>query len=397
MKAKTLIMTILLILMITIGWTQPVNYNAGILKLVPETSFLSNADWKALFHDESQTNAAEKAGLMKQVLVGPDEQIFISDRNTFTITILDKTGRVVKTFGKKGGNPGEFANNQDLDGILNDKLLVVSDNQGRINFFDLQGNFVHLITIDFMPLGVYPLKSGNLIVWGHVPVAGNQSKSVLAEVEYTSGRYKVFYENVKPNERPSIITVPKDKNLIAFGAPYSAGREMIRVTSDDRVILADNSSNKIALYTKIAGKYQKSEFTINTEPIKIGEQEKEEYYQKLKERLQKNGMDVSYAEKAKAEGFFPEYLPYFYNLVLDDKNNSLFFIYTNQKNEDYAFQAYSIDGKFLGKSEFKIEGYDLLSNMRSFKFTDGFVYTIALKKGEESPLRILKCKIVNAD
>lgn len=381
----------------TIGWSQQINYNAGTLTLVPEASFLPNADWKTLFQDETLTNAAEKAGLMKQVIVGPDEQVFISDRNNFSITILDRTGRVVRTFGKKGGNPGEFINNQSMDGILNDKLLVVSDNQGRINFFDLQGNFVNMISIDFMPLGVYPLKSGNLIVWGHVPVAGKKAKSVLAEVDYSTGKYKVFYENIKSYEQPSIITIPTNNSIVSFGAPYSAGRQMIRITNDNKIIVADNSSNVITMYSSVNGKYQKSEFKISTDTIKIGEQEKEEYYQKFKERLQKNDLDVAHAEKVKADGFFPDHLPFFYNLVLDDKNNSLFFIYTNNENEDYAFQAYSIDGKYLGKSEFKIEGYDLLSNMRSFKFSNGFVYTLALKHSEENLLQILKCKISATD
>lgn len=381
----------------TIGWSQQINYNAGTLTLVPEASFLPNADWKTLFQDETLTNAAEKAGLMKQVIVGPDEQVFISDRNNFSITILDRTGRVVRTFGKKGGNPGEFINNQSMDGILNDKLLVVSDNQGRINFFDLQGNFVNMISIDFMPLGVYPLKSGNLIVWGHVPVAGKKAKSVLAEVDYSTGKYKVFYENIKSYEQPSIITIPTNNSIVSFGAPYSAGRQMIRITNDNKIIVADNSSNVITMYSSVNGKYQKSEFKISTDTIKIGEQEKEEYYQKFKERLQKNDLDVAHAEKVKADGFFPDHLPFFYNLVLDDKNNSLFFIYTNNENEDYAFQAYSIDGKFLGKSEFKIEGYDLLSNMRSFKFSNGFVYTLALKHSGDNLLQILKCKISATD
>lgn len=381
----------------TIGWSQQINYNAGTLTLVPEASFLPNADWKTLFQDETLTNAAEKAGLMKQVIVGPDEQVFISDRNNFSITILDRTGRVVRTFGKKGGNPGEFINNQSMDGILNDKLLVVSDNQGRINFFDLQGNFVNMISIDFMPLGVYPLKSGNLIVWGHVPVAGKKAKSVLAEVDYSTGKYKVFYENIKSYEQPSIITIPTNNSIVSFGAPYSAGRQMIRITNDNKIIVADNSSNVITMYSSVNGKYQKSEFKISTDTIKIGEQEKEEYYQKFKERLQKNDLDVAHAEKVKADGFFPDHLPFFYNLVLDDKNNSLFFIYTNNENEDYAFQAYSIDGKYLGKSEFKIEGYDLLSNMRSFKFSNGFVYTLALKHSGDNLLQILKCKISATD
>jgi hypothetical protein len=394
MKAKILSMTISLFLMISIGWAQPINYNASALKLVPETSFLHNADWKTLFQDETKTNAAEKAGLMKQIIVGPDEQIFISDRSAFTITILDKTGHAVKTIGKKGSKPGEFVNNQSLDGILNDKLLVVSDNQGRINFFDLQGNFVKMITIDFMPLGVYPLKSGNLIVWGHVPVAGNQAKSVLAEVEYSTGTYKVFDEIIKSNDEPTRISIPSEKSIISFGAPYSAGRQILRITSDDKLIVADNSTDKIVVFAKVNGKYQKSEFNINTELIKIGEKEKEEYYQNFKARLQKDGLDVAYAEKVKADGFFPDHLPFYYNLILDEKNNCLFFVYTNEQNQDYAFQAYSMDGKFLGKSEFKIDGYDLLSKMSHFKFRNGFVYALALKQNDSASLRILKCRIV---
>jgi len=394
MKTKNLSVMISLFLMISFGMAQQINYNASQVKLIPETTFLPDANWKTLFYDDTRKDAAEKAGLNKQVVIGPDEQIFISDRTNFTITILDKTGQVVKTFGKKGYGPGEFANNQDLHGILNGKLLVVSDNQGRINFFDFNGNFVKMITVDFLPLDIYPLKSGNLVVWGHVPVKGNQSKRVLAEIEYSSGNYKTFYENVKSNDDLSKISIPTANSIINFGAPYSAGRQMIRVTNDDRIIVADNTSNIVKLYSKVGGKFQESEFTIKTEPIKIGEQEKEEYYQKLKDRLQKNGLDETYAEKIKAEGFFPDYLPYYYNLILDNKNNCLFFIYTNKQNEDYAFEAYSVDGKFLGKSAFEIDGYDLLSRLGHFSFDNGFVYTLALKQNESFPLRILKCKLM---
>jgi hypothetical protein len=393
MRTKTLSMLMSLFLIISISFAQQINYDAVSVNLVPENSFLTNADWKAIFYDEKQNNLAEKIGLDKQVVVGPDEKVYISDRSNFTITILDNTGRQVKTFGKKGYNNGEFANNQYLNGILNNKLLVVSDNQGRINFFDLNGNFVRLITIDFMPLDIFPLKSGNLIVWGHVPVHGNQSKKVLAELDFASGKYKVFYEKTESNEQPNRIVFPDKNARIAVGAPHSRGRTTIRITGDDRVIVAKNNSAVVKLFTRTNGKYQESTFRINTERIKINSQEKEEYYQNLKEKLARKGIDTLYAEKAKAKDFYPDYLPYFYNLILDNQSNILFFIYTNNTNEDYAFKAYSPDGRFLGKSEFKIKGYDLLSKMNHFRFTDGFVYTLALKQDEEYPLRIIKCKI----
>ncbi len=124
--------------------------------------------------------------------------------------------------------------------------------------------------------------------------------------------------------------------------------------------------------------------------MKIGSAEKEEYYQNFKKKLEKKGIDTKYAEHVKAEGFYPEDLSYFYNLILDEKNNSVFFIYTNNENEDYAFEAYTTDGRFPGKSEFKIEGFDLLAKMEHFRFKNGFVYTLGLKHGEEHPLRIIK-------
>jgi len=114
----------------------------------------------------------------------------------------------------------------------------------------------------------------------------------------------------------------------------------------------------------------------------------------MKSKLKKNGIDISYAEQVNEKGFFPEHLPYFYNLIVDRQNNLLFFIYTND-DKDYAFRAYTTDGKFLGESEFKIEGYDLLANENAFIFKNNYLYTIALKKGSEYPARIIKCKLIS--
>lgn len=393
MKTKTLSVLITFFLIVNLLSAQNIDYKAATIQLIPETTFLANADWESLFYDASKTNAVEKAGLNKQIAIGPNERVYISDRSKFTITILDKTGKQLKTFGKQGYKNGEFVNNQDLNGILSNKYLVVSDNQGRINFFDLDGNFVKLITIDFMPLRIFPLKSGNLIVWGHVPVKGSTYKTILAEINYTTGKYTVFDEVLSTGEKPDRIIIPTETSMIAIGSPYAKGNKFIRITGDDQVVFADSKSKAVKLYSKIDGKYRLSEFNIAIDPIKIGDQEKMEYYENLKAKLKKKGMDVSYAEKVLEDGFFPEHLPYFYNMILDNENNALLFIYTNNENQDYAFRAYSLDGKILGQSEFKIEGYDLLSKMGHFKFKDGFIYTLALKKGEEFPLRILKYRM----
>jgi len=375
------------------GNSQQLNFNAKAIKLIPENSFLPNADWESLFYDKAKTNVPSRVGINKQVRIAPDGSVFISDRRTFTITKLDNTGRFVKTFGKKGWNDGEFANNQDLDGFLDDKLLVVSDNQGRINFFDLDGNFVKLITIDFMPLVIRPAKAGKLIIYGHVPYGG-KSKKMIAELDYETGQYEQIYYTFQSYDAPgSGISIPYKQGMIGIGPPFSS-RNIFRLTDDNNIIFCSNNSNIVRVFSKENNKYNESQFQITVNPISLTEKEKEDFYQNLKERLIKKDIDPIHAEKVKEKGFFPEHLPYYYNLIVDDKSNCLFFVYSNE-NQDHLFQAYDLEGKYLGESEFKIDGYDLMSKLGHFTFMDGYIYTLALKHNEDAPLRILKCSVKN--
>ena len=393
MKTKITASLIILLAIATAGLAQKISYNAATVKLIPESSFLPNADWGSLFYDASHSDAASRLGVMNETAIGPQEQVVVCNRGNYTIQVLDKTGRVTKTCGKQGYKNGEFANNPYLRGILNNKLLVVNDAQGRINFFDLDGNFVKLIALDFVPMDIFPLKSGNLVVWGIVPMSGCRHKNVIAELNYESGKYSIIYEETESNSQPGIIQTKKDGVLISFAAPYVRNQQMVRVISNDRILLADNTSKAVTIFSKENGRYRESSFDLQMEQLKVGAEEKQAYYENFKKQLGKDGLDVSLAEKVKAPGFYPDHLPYFYNIILDEQNNALFFIYTNKPSEDYAFQAYTGEGEFLGQSAFEIEGYELLSQMAHFHFAGDFVYTLALKHDAAYPVRILKCRM----
>ena len=382
MKTRRIIILTLLIISFSAIYAQKMNYSAKTQKLIPEVNFLPNADWES------------RVGISKPIAIGSNERVFISDRYKNTISILDKTGKVVKVFGKEGWNPGEFVNNQDFHGILDDKYLVISDVQGRINFFDLNGNFVKMITIDFMPSNIFPANGGKMIIQGHVPY-GTKSKKLLAELDFETEKYEQIYYTFQDYDDPQYgVRIPYKDGQISVGPPFSARRSMVRVTEQGQIIMGTNSSEGVNVFSKQSGAFQKSEFNLDTQPIPITEKEKEEYYQNFKERLEENGMDPTLAEKVKTEGYFPDHLPYYYNLIVDNATNCLFFIYSDE-NKDHIFQAYSIDGKFLGQSEFKIDGYDLMANLGHFTFRNGYVYTLALKHNDDKPLRILKCKIVS--
>ncbi len=388
---RILLFSVLLPASLTLAAQKP-DYSAKVQRLVPEASFLPQADWETLFYDPSQQDVATRVGIKKRVVIAPDESIFVNNRYKYNITKINKQGIIVKTFGKKGGNPGEFINNPDLHGILDNKYVVTSDAQGRINFFDLDGNFVKMITIDFMPLKIFPINKGKLIVQGHVPF-GTKSKKLLAELDYDTETYSQIYYTFEDYDDPQggISFTYKD-GMIRIGPAFGNNKSFCRVTANDRIILGTNSSNMILIFNKTGGSWSRSEFKIDITSIPITQEEKDDYHENLKERLKKYNIDTAEAEKILQNGYFPETLPYYYNLITDESGNVLLFIYSNDDRE-HLFQAYSIDGHFLGESEFTIEGYDLLSGLGHFTFQNGSVYTLALKKGEDSPVRILKCNI----
>lgn len=395
MKTLFNFLIVLLVSSFTICMGQQINFNSKTQLLVPEEDFLSNVDWGKLFYDGSQTNIVARIGWNMQVAYAKDGSVFVSDGYKYSIFKLDKTGKVVKTFGKKGWNPGEFASNQDMHGILENKYLVFTDGQGRINFFDLDGNFVKMITIDFMALRIFPIGNGKLVIQGHVPY-GTKSKDLFAELDFNTEKYKQVYYTFEDYNDPKsgISIINEDGSYIGFSPPFSSQKIFYQTTSNGDVIIGNNSSELVKVFSPTNGDYKQTEFKLQTNPIAITEKEKNEYYQNFKKRLKDRNLDESHAEKIYEPGFFPEYLPYYYNVISDDQNNCLFFMFSNE-DKDHLFSVYSTDGKFLGESEFKIEGYDFISKSGGLKFMDGYIYTLALKKNEDKPLRILKCKVIS--
>lgn len=84
------------------------------------------------------------------VAVGPDGTIFAADGYGLSVIHkFDSTGKYIKTFGKKGKADGEFqaCHGITLDTRSGKPLLLVCDRENRrLQHFDLDGNFVAVIT-----------------------------------------------------------------------------------------------------------------------------------------------------------------------------------------------------------------------------------------------------------
>jgi len=84
----------------------------------------------------------------RSLCMGKNGDIIIADMQNHRVQIFNPAGRLVRSFGKQGNNPGEF---QYPHTIASDKsgMIAVGDNGGvRIQFFTSPGQFLGYIRFD---------------------------------------------------------------------------------------------------------------------------------------------------------------------------------------------------------------------------------------------------------
>jgi sugar lactone lactonase YvrE len=92
-------------------------------------------------------------------LVAPNGDIFVADghggNTNARIVKFDKTGKFIKTWGKKGGGPGEIDGPHTLAMDSRGRLFLGDRGNNRIQIFDQEGNFIDQWTQFSRPSGVY--------------------------------------------------------------------------------------------------------------------------------------------------------------------------------------------------------------------------------------------------
>ena len=85
-----------------------------------------------------------------QVMLGPEDELFISQPRDAEVRVYDVEGTLVRTIGGRGEGPGEFGQ-IGYAGLSGDTLYVTDG--GRISFFNLGGDFLgsRTLTTELIP------------------------------------------------------------------------------------------------------------------------------------------------------------------------------------------------------------------------------------------------------
>jgi hypothetical protein len=386
-------------------------YKKGKVYLEEVADYGNKNNWETLLDDYNNIQYGTSTGKQKRIVVSADGSVFMSHRSKYEIWKFDKNGNFLKKFGKQGNGVGQFPFKPEVYGILDNKYVFTSDNQGRVMFFDLEGNYVKNLQLDYMPLQMVPLKNSKIAIVGYT-----NSKTIVSIKDFNSGKDKfILYENDINDDGNITIKLPNG-GIMSFMLPYSLNSNSwfkIAVCKNGNLIVASPDKGKIFEYSTDGVKL--GEADLNITPLLITEADvksnyetaiknKDAFEEKLKKNKKYSEKDVqnvmtqynNQISKFKDKKFYPEHMPYFSSLLVDSEGNIIVFEYTKAEISN-SFRAYTYDnnGKYICTSSFYTYNYELNFEPYSFVINNGYVYALATKNNcSDKCLRLVKFKMV---
>ncbi len=364
-------------------------YKSGEINLIADNQYAQNTNWNKLFDDRNEEKYGNPVGKMKSLAVSDNGELFISNYSKYNIYKFDKNGNFVKEFGKEGGKKGEFLYRPTLGGIIDNKYVFASDHQGRIQFFDLNGNFIKMVKIDYMPLQIIPLKNNKIAIWGHVPYNGD-TKYIVSIKDIDTGKEKIVdsYFNSLINLKPITITT-KSGLMLSFSPSGLRDKTIIKRTFDGNLIIGHNVQSKLSYFTPEGIKIKEVE--LKQAAIKTSEADKQEFLDKVKATLIEKNLYEENKELLNDPDIYPDHYPVFYDIKSDPDGNTLIFKYS--ENNGNSFLVYNKNGEFICETLIKSDKYKLDINSRFVTFQihpNGLYAFVSVMDSETSELKIIR-------
>lgn len=403
-------------------------YKNGPVKLIPEKNYGANNNWESLFNLYYDTlNIMD--GLQEQykkIIVAPDGSVFMSHKNRYEIWKFGYDGNLIKSFGSKGGKENQFPMLPSIQPVVDGKYIFTSDVNGRLKFFDLNGNYIKSINLTYIPIGFQPINEDEILLKGFA-IWKTKVRYMVVNLNINTGKEVVVYDyftehgtQIRLDNVDSLITSLESKRN--FKLPNANTSEIwagITLLPNGKFIKTDRNSGEMIVFQKNGKVLLKTKMDV--EPIKITEEDVSENYEKMRQnqqeaidRLKKSNF-TSEEQRKKAisinqkllessemykdiSNYYP-YLPYYSNIILDDEGNFLVFEFT--ENDDsvsniFNVIAYDNTGNKLARTSFICDDYDISFSESTFVISKGYVYAVAkLKNFKGMPLRLIKFKITN--
>ncbi|TAL60087.1 MAG: hypothetical protein EPN88_16390 [Bacteroidetes bacterium] len=402
-------------------------YKNGPVKLVSDKTYGAQNNWGSLFnlyYDTINTHG-RSSEIDKKIIVTPDGSVFMDHRNRYEIWKFGPDGTFVKSFGSKGSKPNQFPMRPDIQPVVNGKYIFTSDVNGRLKFFDLDGNYFKSITLKYMATDFCAMNNGEILFQSFV-VWETKIRNIIVKLDISTGKDDIVLDYF--TERGTMLTVTNvdslmnsvksKRNIRLPDNSFFLTRPVVTLLQNGQVIITNPETGEMKVYSSDGKEILNSKLDIR--PVPITDTDVKENYEKMRQNYIK---EIEYFKKSSSaseykqryldvyqklldnsdiykdiKNYYP-YLPYFSNIILDDEGNLLVFEFTGKDDtvsNIFNVIAYDNTGKKLARTSFVCDEYDLSFSESTFVISKGYVYAVAkLKNCSGMPLRLVKFKMSN--
>ena len=393
MKSITIIVLIIALGGVAAAQNLTDLYGSGTVTLIPDPEYGSGNNWEELFGDYDKKAYNNPVGTYRSLAVVGDGSVFVSNYSSYSLYKFDSRGRFVREWGSEGWGDGQFVNRPILGGVLDDQYVVTREHNGRVNLFDLDGNFVRRLQLDYMPLKVVALRDSRIAVLGHTSWGSKGQRRFVAIINVETLDEEIVFSRFGSGFEGCIV-VQKDSMTMSIANPTAKVTEFIAATTDGNLVVGQSDSSEVRVFSPYGDLLHTVDLTIT--PLPVTEEIRSEYIAGVEKSVEK-GLPEEALDQVRQADFFPEKLPYYYNLLVDSDNNILIFVYTEVDSER-RFQVYTFEptGRLVAETEIVSNEYELsfVPRFNRLVFHGDDIYGILpLKETAGTPLRLLKMKL----
>jgi len=257
------------------------------------------------------------------VMVDVEEDIIVIDEKEVVIKVFDKTGKHLRTFGKRGGGPGEF-NTASRISLKGGKDIVVLDRgNNRLSYYSKEG-----LRLKEIPLGKY----------SSISRAKPDSKGyIYADTMTVDGDTGIYEIKRFDPELNMIDTIAKAEQVRKFPEVNPVPEWfMYMVLEDDRFIWGRNTKYELTIHDQ--GGRPVKKIIKDYDPVKITKKEQEKI---IEERFR--GLEIPDMIKI----IFPKSYPPFYYFICDDLGRIYVRTQRENKQGDLKWDVFDEEGVYI--------------------------------------------------
>ena len=192
----------------------------------------------------------------------------MSHKNRWEIWKFGPDGNLVKSFGARGGKAYQFPYLPLVEPVVDGKYVFSTDANGRLKFFDLDGNYFKSITLKYMTGSFQPTSNGDILLEGNVMWKKTDSKyitynwrHIIVRLNLYTGEEKIIYSYFENAEHKILNTTHPDSILIILPVdalekklylPNSINfkRPVFTLLKDGRFILSNRENGEVKVFDK---------------------------------------------------------------------------------------------------------------------------------------------------